>query len=84
MEPAYRGLHWHPPDIAEREALFDRLDAFLAARTRARQLPLLSDEPVRTADTCPDCGNPTLWQRVRTPRGGTLWCPNCGWEEVPF
>ena len=58
MEPAHRDLHWHPPDLAEREALFDQVDTFLAARASARQLPLLPDEPVRSAEDCPDCGSP--------------------------
>ena len=83
MEPAHRGLHWHPADVAEREALFDRVDAFLAARARARQLPLFADEPVRSDEACPDCGNPTLWTPARSLRNRTLWCPNCGWEEIP-
>ena len=84
MEPAHRDLHWQPIAASEHEALFDQIDAFLAARARARQLPLLPDEPVRTADVCPDCGNPTLWRHGRPGHGGTLWCPNCGWEEPPF
>ncbi len=84
MHPADRaGLHWQPLGAREREALFDRVEALLAARARARQLPLLPDEPVRSAETCPDCGNPTLWQRARPGPGGARWCPNCGWEEAP-
>ena len=77
------GLHWQPLAATEREALFDRLEAFLAARARARRLPLLPDAPVRSAEPCPDCGNPTLWQRAHSGPGGALWCPNCGWEAVP-
>ncbi len=84
MEPARRDLHWQPIAASEREALFDRIDAFLAARARARQLPLIPDEPVRSDEACPDCGNPTLWTPARSLHDGTLWCPNCGWEEVPF
>ena len=84
MEPAHHDLHWQPLDIAEREALFDQIDAFLAARARARQLPLIPDEPAREADRCPDCGNPTMQRHYRYGPGGTICCPNCGWEEVPY
>ena len=75
MEPARRDLHWQPLDATEREALFDRVDAFLAARARARQLPLLPDAPVRTAEPCPDCDSPTLWQGARSKRGGRSGAP---------
>ncbi len=79
MEPAQRDLHWQPIDIGERELLFDQIDAFLASRSRAR-----TDEEAREADRCPDCGNPTMQRHYRYGPSGTVCCPNCGWEEVPF
>ncbi len=82
MEPAHRNLHWQPTAASEREALFGRIDQFLAAR--ARQWPLIPDEPAREADRCPDCGNPTMERHYRYDPAGTVCCPNCGWEEVPL
>ena len=73
------GLHWQPSDATERERLFDTLDAFLAGRPRVRP-----DEEAHEADNCPDCGNPTMLRHYRYGLGGTLCCPNCGWEDVPL
>ena len=51
LPPADRaGLHWQPLAATEREARFDRLDAFLADR-----LPVARpDEPTRRAGDCPE------------------------------
>ena len=51
---------------------------------RARKLPFIPDEPVREADRCPDCGNPTMQRHYRYGPAGTVCCPNCGWDEVAF
>ena len=80
IEPADRpGLHWQPPDVAERESLFDQVDAFLASRPRVRP-----DEDIDPGYDCPDCGNPCLRQHFRYGPGGIACCPTCGWEEPPL
>ena len=78
MQPADRDLHWHPLAATERERLFDQVDAFLADKPRVRP-----NEPVGATHACPHCNNPTLYQHFRYGPGGTICCPNCGWEEAP-
>jgi predicted RNA-binding Zn-ribbon protein involved in translation (DUF1610 family) len=68
----------HRMTFAERERLFDQVDAFLAGRPRVRP-----DEEAHETYNCPDCGNPTLLRHYRYGTGGTTYCPNCGWEAVP-
>ena len=68
-----------PMTFAERDRLFDQMDAFLAGRPRVRP-----EEEAHADYNCPDCGNPTLRQHFRYGPGGTICCPNCGWEEVPL
>ena len=82
MEPTDRAdLHWQPLAAAEREALFDTCERFLAeaaaaGRTHARARP-------PTAPTsCPDCGH-RLGHQYRQWRGAVLYCPRCRWEGPP-
>ena len=72
-------LHWQPLDATEREALFDQVDAFLAAAAatgRAR-----SDPAIRRTH-CPTCLH-ELGHQYRRWRGAVLHCPRCRWEGPP-
>lgn len=65
----------------EREALFDRLDAFLAGAPACTK-------PHETRDPgfdCPDCGLPgsLLKQHHRYGPRGVAYCPQCGWADIP-
>jgi hypothetical protein len=65
--------------FTEREALFDQVEAFLAATAATRRTP--AEPPARPA-TCPDCGH-RLGHQYRQWRGPVLCCPRCGWEAPP-
>ena len=72
------GLHWQPLAATGREALFDRLDAFLAEAAAGRTRP---DETARRT-ACPICGH-RLGHQDRQWRGAVLSCPRCRWEGPP-